>query len=171
MSDKNIDKDIEIVKEFIKKDYEPWSFYEKQGDELFELQEAIENVLSELEKKDKDNNDLRRLYRRTSEKLIENGKEELADYFLAQINEAPTFAVDDIDYYTEYYKQQKELKTYKKIAEKLALTILEIDVEEKDVYESICKSTNNNRCDEFEQGNCTECIIDWAKSEVLKNDK
>lgn len=41
----NIDKDIEILEDFIKKDYEPWSFYEKQGDELFELQEAIKLVL------------------------------------------------------------------------------------------------------------------------------
>ena len=43
--EKSLDKYIEIVKEFIKKDYEPWSFYEKQGDELFELQEAIKLVL------------------------------------------------------------------------------------------------------------------------------
>ena len=61
---------------------------------------------------------------------------------------------------------QEELETYKKIAEKLALTILEIDVEEKDVYETICKSTPNNRCEEFGNGNCTECIIDWARKEV-----
>lgn len=71
----------------------------------FKFQDAIENLIKAYKQKDKDNNDLRRLYRKTAEKLRENGKEEMADYFLAQINEVPTFVVDsDIDYYTEYYK-------------------------------------------------------------------
>ena len=67
-------------------------------------------------------------------------------------------------------KQDKDIETWQKIAEKLALTILEIDVEEKDVYETICKSTPNNRCEEFENGNCTKCIIDWARKEVEKDE-
>ena len=62
-------------------------------------------------------------------------------------------------------------ETWKKVAKKLALTILEIDVEEKDVYETICKSTPNNRCEEFGNGNCTECIIDWARKEVQNGNK
>lgn len=69
------------------------------------IKNSIENIVKAYKQKDKDNKDLRRLYRRTAEKLTENGKEELADYFLAQINEVPTFTInDDIDYYTEYYK-------------------------------------------------------------------
>lgn len=46
--EENIDVDIKIAEEFIKKDYEPWSFYEKQGDELFELQVSIKNILKSL---------------------------------------------------------------------------------------------------------------------------
>ena len=50
------------------------------------------------------------LYRRTAKKLQENGKEELAEYFLAQIDEVPTFVVDDdIDYYKEYHKQKERI--------------------------------------------------------------
>mgnify|MGYP001851973496 CR=1 FL=1 len=90
---------------------------------LIEIQDAIEIVLDNLEalcdmqstvdKKikelDKTNNDLRLLYRRTANKLLENGKDELTRYFLAQINEVPTFTVDeDIDYYEEYYKLKEE---------------------------------------------------------------
>lgn len=70
---------------------------------------AIENLLDGYKELDKDNNDLRRLYRRTAIKLKEKGHEELADYFLAQINEVPTFVVeDDIDYYSEYHRLLKE---------------------------------------------------------------
>ena len=67
-----------------------------------ELREKIKEL-------DKTNNDLRLLYRRTANKLLENGKTELAGYFLAQINKVPTFTVDeDIDYYEEYYKLKEE---------------------------------------------------------------
>lgn len=84
---------------------------------------AINDIISEYEKQikindenykklanlDKTNNDLRLLYRRTANKLMENGKDEVARYFLAQIQEVPTFTVDsDIDYYEEYHKLQKE---------------------------------------------------------------
>lgn len=78
---------------------------------------ALEHLIKAYKEKDKDNNDLRRLYRRTAVKLRENGKEELADYFLAQINEVPTFTVDDdIDYYTEYYKLKEENEDLKNLA-------------------------------------------------------
>lgn len=84
---------------------------------------AINDIISEYEKQikindenykklanlDKTNNDLRLLYRRTANKLMENGKDEVARYFLSQIQEVPTFTVDsDIDYYEEYHKLQKE---------------------------------------------------------------
>lgn len=70
---------------------------------------SVEKMLEDYKKLDEDNNDLRRLYRRTAVKLKEKGHEELAGYFLAQINEVPTFVVeDDIDYYSEYHRLLRE---------------------------------------------------------------
>ena len=65
---------------------------------------AMKNIIKAYKENDKENNELRSLYRRTAIKLQEKGKEELAEYFLAQINEVPTFVVEDTDYYHEYYK-------------------------------------------------------------------
>lgn len=53
-----------------------------------------------------------------------------------------------------------ELKTYKKIAEKLAQLLLKIG---EDLDENICQY---NSCAEYIEGNCDKCIIDWAKREV-----
>lgn len=92
-----IEEDIELLKSL-----------DTTGDK--ELTQAIKNILRELSNLDKTNNDLRLLYRRTAKKLQENGKEELAGYFLAQIDEVPTFVVDDdIDYYKEYHKQKERI--------------------------------------------------------------
>lgn len=92
-----IEEDIELLKSL-----------DTTGDK--ELTQAIKNILRELRNLDKTNNDLRLLYRRTAKKLQENGKEELAEYFLAQIDEVPTFVVDDdIDYYKEYHKQKERI--------------------------------------------------------------
>ncbi len=93
----NIEEDIELLKSL-----------DTTGDKG--LTQAIKNILKELGNLDKTNNDLRLLYRRTAKKLQENGKEELAEYFLAQIYEVPTFVVDDdIDYYKEYHKQKERI--------------------------------------------------------------
>lgn len=93
----NLEENIEILKSL-----------DTTGDK--ELTQAIKNILRELSNLDKTNNDLRLLYRRTAKKLQENGKEELAEYFLAQIDEVPTFVVDDdIDYYKEYHKQKERI--------------------------------------------------------------
>lgn len=93
----NIEEDIELLKSL-----------DTTGDT--ELTQAIKNILRELNNLDKTNNDLRLLYRRTAKKLQEKGKEELAGYFLAQIDEVPTFVVDDdIDYYKEYHKQKERI--------------------------------------------------------------
>ena len=93
----NIEEDIELLKSL-----------DTTGDK--ELTQAIKNILRELSNLDKTNNDLRLLYRRTAKKLQGNGKEELAEYFLAQIDEVPTFVVDDdIDYYKEYHKQKERV--------------------------------------------------------------
>lgn len=93
----NIEEDIELLKSL-----------DTTGDK--ELTQAIKNIFRELSNLEKTNNDLRLLYRRTAKKLQENGKEELAEYFLAQIDEVPTFVVDDdIDYYKEYHKQKERI--------------------------------------------------------------
>ena len=93
----NLEENIEILKSL-----------DTTGDK--EFTQAIKNILRELSNLDKTNNDLRLLYRRTAKKLQENGKQELAEYFLAQIDEVPTFVVDDdIDYYKEYHKQKERI--------------------------------------------------------------
>lgn len=48
--------------------------------------------LIELRALMEENEHLRDLYLRTAKKLDENGKEELADYFLAQIGAVPTLS-------------------------------------------------------------------------------
>lgn len=52
----------------------------------------IEKLVNENNRLVQDNLDLDKLYRRTAEKLKENGKEELANYFLAQIGAVPTWS-------------------------------------------------------------------------------
>ena len=156
MSDKNIDKDIEILKEFIKKDYEPWSFYEKQGDELFELQEAIENVLKELETNKKAVDNL----------LVKNAelKQDVQDFQQA-LNEENLrrsfYVIANNDLREKLQIQGKELETYKKIAEKLAKSMVIGINKDKE----IC--ANTDKCIEHKW--CRECIIDWARKEVEKD--
>ena len=116
-----IEQHIENLKKYIEKDpcYSGKSAIASDFDKFcYNHCKDIDKVLKKLRELDKDNNDLRLLYRKTAKKLMENGKEELADYFLAQINEVPTFVVDDdIDYYDEYHKL---LRVTDKMAEQLA---------------------------------------------------
>ena len=71
------------------------------------------NSLLDLYKKEKaknerltkDNLDLDRLYRNIATKLRENGKEELADYMLAQIGAVPTWT--DFEDYTDWIHTDK----------------------------------------------------------------
>ena len=77
--------------------------------------ERIENDILKLEKENENlkeqNNDLRKIYRNTYNKLFENGNDELAYYFQAQIDDCPTFYVEPIiDYHKEWleYKQRNE---------------------------------------------------------------
>ena len=54
-------------------------------------------------------------------------------------------------------KQQKELETYKKIAEFLA---------KNSVVRAKCE-----RCvEDLDENGCIRCMLNWAKSEVLKNE-
>lgn len=69
---------------------------------------------------EQDNLKLIDLYKRTTRKLKENGKDELADYFLAQINAIPTFSVGSsydqwikISELQELYNQMKAQTTYR----------------------------------------------------------
>jgi hypothetical protein len=99
-----------------------------------DIAQAIESLIKSYKQKDKDNNDLRILYRKTAKKLSENGKEELSNYLLAQIEEIPTFFVeDDIDYYEEYHKfmngeiySAKQLKNIEKNQKKYFINKLVI---------------------------------------------
>ena len=52
----------------------------------------------------------------------------------------------------------KELETYKKIAEKLAEKLVEI--------EDGCKHIPTEICNKYSNGRCKQCIIDWARNEV-----
>lgn len=56
-------------------------------------------------------------------------------------------------------KQYKELETYKKIAEKLALLIEKGD----SLYDNICINVSDGGCLNIM---CKKCIIDWARKEV-----
>ena len=91
------DTNIEVflsVKDMIK--------YYKQGKEIERLQ--------------KENNDLRKLYQRTYKHLFEIGNDELARYFQAQIDECPTFYVEPI---VDYYEEIKRLNNIITELEKL----------------------------------------------------
>lgn len=109
-------------------DYVIGEYCEKCGDRLIcedknedcYFQQAIDKIVSEYKRLDEENNDLRKLYRRTAEKLQDNGKDELARYFLAQINECPTFTVDsDIDYYEGYYNFKAKIEKIRNILKEI----------------------------------------------------
>lgn len=112
------------------------AFLERATRTVVVEREPLKRVILKYKRLDKDNNDLVRLYKRIAIKLKENGKEELADFFLAQIGIIPVFTVtDDIDYYSEYYKLKKENEKYKEMyAQALA----------KGMNESIQSANKNN---------------------------
>ena len=89
-------------------------------DNCIRLENAIETVLQELKNKTEDNLQLVNLYKKTARKLKETGKDELADYFLAQIDAIPTFSIGSsydqwikISELEELYNQMKTCKTYR----------------------------------------------------------
>ena len=79
-----------------------------------QLQEARYLVVilqQKVEQLEKENDDLRRIYQNTYKKYLENGNEEMAHYFMAQIDACPTFYVEPvIDYYKEYYRLENIIK-------------------------------------------------------------
>lgn len=58
-------------------------------------------------------------------------------------------------------KQNKELETYKKIAEKLAELLLK-----GNEVPYICDLIIVEHCNKYKSGECGKCIIDWARKEV-----
>lgn len=105
--------------------------YTKKYKNMYESEHRIHEVRNEqLSRKElgiqkakqleQDNLQLIDLYKRTAKKLKENGKDELADYFLAQIDAIPTFSVGssydqwiNINELEELYNQMKEQTTYR----------------------------------------------------------
>ena len=143
MSDKNIDKDIEILKEHIKELDEEKVLY---GGFLSRKQ-AIENVLSEIEElKD----DLRKHEETSFDFQKENIelREEIKERHIKHI----ALAIENEDL-------NKELETYKKIAEKLATELRQADngAEQLGYYGEFANKP-------------TQCIIDWARKEVEKDE-
>ena len=80
------------------------------GDEIDELLKENENLVQ-------DNLDLIDLYKRTAIHLREIGKEELANYFLAQIDEIPTLGTMDL--YRNWINRSKVEELRKKIHDNL----------------------------------------------------
>ena len=95
--------------------------YDKLKDYITSLEEKVETehkaymgtvkelteTATENEHLSKQNNDLRKIYVNTSNRLFKNGNDELARYFQAQINECPTFTVAPI---IDYYQVLKNIK-------------------------------------------------------------
>jgi len=79
---------------------------EAATNEIVEKLIELDERGKEIERLNKENNDLRRLYQRTYKHLFEKGNDELARYFQAQIDECPTFYVEPI---VDYYKEAKRL--------------------------------------------------------------
>jgi len=71
------------------------------------LLDYITNLEQENEKLKEQNNDLRKIYKNTCNRLFENGNDELARYFQAQIDECPTFYVEPIIDYAKEWKDYK----------------------------------------------------------------
>ncbi len=80
------------------------------GDEIDELLKENENLVQ-------DNLDLIDLYKRTAIHLRKIGKGELANYFLAQIGEVPTFGTMDL--YRNWINRSKVEEIRKKIHDDL----------------------------------------------------
>lgn len=165
MSDKNIDKDIEIVKKI--------KYIELTGniDGKFIRAElpkhylqAIENVLSELEELRK--YDIRKID--FKDEHIENMMAKL-EYIKTCGDKKELWNYEAGFILNVLRKDRVELETWKKIAEKLAELINNHDIDE-----DVCRQMGKDfDCTLFNQDEkfCVQCIIDWARNEVEKNAK
>lgn len=100
----NIEEELKKTRKDFKSDEEYIKHIQKFGLTPIEL-ENIE-LKKQIERLNKENNDLRKLYQRTYKHLFEIGNDELARYFQAQIDECRTFYVEPI---IDYYKETKRL--------------------------------------------------------------
>lgn len=91
-----MERNIKVLEEFVDSIGEEYNVRMEKA--------ALRDLIEGYRDKDRDNKELCRLYERTAVKLQESGKQELADYFWAQIGLVPTFTVESTDYYREYYK-------------------------------------------------------------------
>lgn len=79
----------------------------KCGERIGELEFKNHQLQQENKILEAINNDLRKIYRNTYQKLFESGKDELANYFMAQIDDCPTFYVEPIIDYAKEWKDYK----------------------------------------------------------------
>lgn len=97
-----MEKNIKILEEFVDTVGEEYDIEKEKY--------ALKSLVEGYRDKDRDNKELCRLYERTAVKLQESGKQELADYFWAQIGLVPTFTVEATDYYREYHKLRAKIE-------------------------------------------------------------
>ena len=155
----NIDKDIERCKELIKTEHANWIGLTNQ--------DAIAGVLSELESyrgkivlSDEEYN-----------KVIENAQKDIRSE-LYRLRESNKDLVSCAKGQSETISTlNKELETYKKIAEKLAEEYIALESrldETVEIDDDYC-NFDVVQCFSFRKKFCKECIIDWARKEVEKD--
>ena len=157
----NIDKDIEKVNKLWYLLDDVYSTGLVEDEERNEYQQAISNVLSELEEK------IEQI------KVLENNNRVL-DISLGRELETHKDTDKELEKYNkayelETYERQKfidELETYKKIAEKLASKLNEAYFEQNDFWLFFEKEILKGI--EADYGYVGDVIIDWAKREVEK---
>lgn len=116
----NLQQAIEIKNQRIKEEQQEKERYTKFYNDLNKWNKELQQENETLKEQ---NNDLRKIYRNTYKRLFENGNDELAYYFQAQIDDCPTFYVEPIiDYAKEYkiYKSrcEKAIEYIKKLSNK-----------------------------------------------------
>ena len=92
-----------------------------------------------------------------------NTKEMTATRIVVERNIYEMQKLNDERYEKRIKYLKSELETYKKIAEKLADKLMVLD--------DCCKHIPTEICNEYSNGRCKQCIIDWARKEVKKNEK
>lgn len=107
--------------------------------------ELYDDAIEEIDRLNKENNDLRKLYQRTYKHLFEIGNDELARYFQAQIDECRTFYVEPI---IDYYEETKRLNSIiKGVREYIEKDTRWFDSEYAKTYGELCTcaGANNTR--------------------------
>jgi len=116
---------------------------------------------NEYQKLKKDNNELRRIYMSTAKKLKENGNDELAGYFYAQIDAVPTFTVETFDWYEMYNNMKKK---YIKALELLQEYNMPCEKDDfMDSHTDYCM--DNCSVDEEVYKKCWDKFIEWKLGE------